>query len=120
MAHSGYDTDVFDMDVDCNPASLQCNLDTFSEPDKEQPSSILAAVEEERVPLSELWNTEWDSQVYEINGGQDLFEDLKASLLNLNGHELFVTPLAPLKDELGAQADELDFGIELPSGESLF
>jgi hypothetical protein len=127
MVHSN--TDVFDMDIDCNSGTLQYDIDDAQHehegaccgPDNEQPSSGLASEQipsaepDEQVPLSELWNAEWDNQVYEISGGRDLFEDLKASLLD----KLFATPLAPLKDELGIEDEEFDFGIELLPGESL-
>ncbi|OJA20984.1 hypothetical protein AZE42_10828 [Rhizopogon vesiculosus] len=121
MVHSN--TDVFDMDIDCHSGTLWCDIDDAQHepegachgPDNEQPSSGLASEQippvepDEQVPLSELWNAEWDNQVYEISGGQDLFEDLKASLLD----KLFAMPLAPLKDELGIEDEEFDFGIEL-------
>ncbi|KAG2129941.1 hypothetical protein DEU56DRAFT_692012, partial [Suillus clintonianus] len=67
--------------------------------------------EEEEVPLSALWDVELGHHTYEIGGGRDLFDDLKASLLK--GDRLFETPLAPLKDEIGMQDNEFDFGIEL-------
>lgn len=119
----------YDMDIDCNSGTLQCDADEAQHghegacrgPENEQLSSGLASqripsVEpDEQVPLSELWDAGWDNQVYEISGGRDLFEDLNASLLD----KPFATPLAPLKDELGVEDFDFDFGIELSPGESL-
>lgn len=113
------DTDDFDMEVDFNSRSFECDIDVGQhEPgdlsyefDSGQPAPTLASAEDEPIPLSELWDVELDRHIYEISGGRDLFEELKASLLD--GDKLFATPLAPLKDEMGTQDDELNFGIEL-------
>lgn len=112
--------DDFNMEVDHSSGSFQHDADGQYEPgdpsnesNSGQPAPILARVEDESIPLSELWDVGLHRDTYEISGGRDFFDEFKASLLD-NG-QLLRMPLAPLKDEMGSQDvdSEPDFGIEL-------
>ncbi|KAG2116485.1 uncharacterized protein F5147DRAFT_648975 [Suillus discolor] len=118
-----HDVNTFDKDV---PGPFQGEIgqhepeDASIEPESGQPVAISPSIEEEvllsppveeEVPLSTLWDVEWDRHIYEISGRQDLFAELKTSLLG--GTSLFATPLAALKDEICTQDDGFDLGIEL-------
>jgi hypothetical protein len=87
--------------------------DPSNESDSGQPAPILARIEDESIPLSELWDVRLHCDAYEISGGQDSFDEFKALLL---GNVQFLRmPLAPLKDEMDSQDVDLepDFGIKL-------
>lgn len=111
--------DDFNMEVDHNFGSFHHDSDSgqyepgdpSNESDSGQPALISAYVEDESIPLSELWDVELHHDTYEISGGRDLFDEFKASLLD--NDQLFRTPLAPLKDEMGTQDAEPDFRIDL-------